>query len=103
MLTRGTGALFTLAECYAQWGKPLAALGHYREYLKMYARLGPEDRKRQEERAKLASTQVAALSTLVPSLRIRLTDEQRTQSAEAFVRIKEAYERAVRTLGSEDS
>lgn len=76
-LTQGVGALFTLAECYAQWGKPATALGHYRSYLALYARLGPADRARQEERAKLANSQIATLTTLVPTLRVVLAGEDR--------------------------
>jgi hypothetical protein len=80
VMTRGTGALFTLAECYAQWGKPLAAHGHYREYLKRYARLSAEDRKRQAERAELATTQMAALGALVPTLRIVIPGGERSRA-----------------------
>jgi len=76
-LTQGTGALFTLAECYAQWGRPATALGHYRAYLTLYARLPADVRGKQEERAKLATTQVAALGALVPTLRIVLTGDDR--------------------------
>lgn len=69
-LTEGAGALFTLAECYAKWDKPATARRHYRGYLKAYAKLPAETRKRQDERAKLATTQIAALSALIPTFTI---------------------------------
>lgn len=74
-LTKGAGALFTLAECHAKWDKPATAIRHYRAYLKTYAKLPADARQRQDERAKLATTQIAALAVLVPKLTIVMPDE----------------------------
>jgi hypothetical protein len=66
------GALFTLAECNAKWGKMATALKHYRSYLAAYSKLSPEKREKQGERQKLASEQVAALQGAAPKLVIAL-------------------------------
>jgi hypothetical protein len=62
------GALFTLAECEAKWGKLARALAHYQEYLVRYERMGPERRKQQGERARVARRQVEVLGEEVPRL-----------------------------------
>ena len=69
-ITEGAGALFTLAECYAKWEKPTTARRHYRSFLKLYSTLSAAGRKRHEERAKLATTQIDVLTPLVPKLTI---------------------------------
>jgi hypothetical protein len=62
------GALFTLAECEAQWGKPAAALAHYENYLGEVTRMSAADRAQQEERRVIAVRQVDALRLRVPKL-----------------------------------
>lgn len=56
------GALFTLAECEAEWGKHATAFGHYARYLSLLDAMPADARKRQAEREKVARAQVAALS-----------------------------------------
>jgi len=62
------GVVFTLAECYAKWGKLAAALKYYREYLDKVAAMEPDKQARQAERKKVANDQYAALEPQVPTL-----------------------------------
>jgi hypothetical protein len=66
------GALFTLAECNAKWGKMATALEHYRSYLAGYSKLSPEKRAKQGERQKVAAEQISALTGAAPKLVISL-------------------------------
>ncbi|MBW2458566.1 MAG: tetratricopeptide repeat protein [Deltaproteobacteria bacterium] len=62
------GVMFTLAECYAKWGKLAAALEYYREYIDLVAALPPDKQARQAERKQVANDQYAALEPQVPTL-----------------------------------
>ena len=73
-LSKLPGALFTLAECEAKWGKLASALGHYQEYLTLYVKLTPQQRSKQAERKRVAAEQVSALDSAVPRLTIALPD-----------------------------
>lgn len=73
-LSRLPGALFTLAECEAKWGKLASSLGHYQEYLALYVQLTPEQREKQSERKRVATEQVGALNTAVPRLSILVNE-----------------------------
>jgi hypothetical protein len=66
------GAVFTLAECEAKWGKLASAQRHYQEYLERYVKLSPADRKRQAERKQIATDQIEALEGTIPRLTILL-------------------------------
>jgi hypothetical protein len=74
-LTSKTGALFTLAECEAKWGKLASSLGHYREYLKAFVAMSAGQRARQAKRHKIATKQVAALEGVVPKLTLVLAED----------------------------
>lgn len=73
-LSRMPGALFTLAECEAKWGKLARALERYRAYLALYVKLTPEQRRKQAERKGVATEQVDALEGAVPRLTIELPE-----------------------------
>ena len=55
------GAVFTLAECQAKWGKRKEAYGHYREYLQKYDALPPDEQQQQAERRQVAAAQLTTL------------------------------------------
>ena len=62
------GALFTLAECEAGWGRTTSALVHYRRYLSQYQRMSRTLQLRQFERAEVARDKITILSGAVPRL-----------------------------------
>lgn len=62
------GAQFTLAECYAKWGKHASAIAAYQRYLEMYVSLPVDKRDKQKGRQRIASDQVAALGAIVPRI-----------------------------------
>ncbi len=64
------GALFTVAECEAAWGKLEAAVGHYQKFLDRLPSLPPERRDSFEERRKIALEKMDALILLMPELTI---------------------------------
>jgi hypothetical protein len=66
------GALFTLAECEAQWGRIASAVTHYDEYLVRYERMNPRERAAQRDRPTIASTRRDALHPEVPRLTLTL-------------------------------
>jgi hypothetical protein len=66
------GAIFTLAECEARWGRLASAYTHYDDYLARHARMTPEQQKQQKERFAIASQQQAELKPRVPQLLIDL-------------------------------
>jgi hypothetical protein len=62
------GALFTLAECEAKWGKIASALGHYEDYLGLWEKMTSAQKSKQGSREKIARAQVAALDRDVPEI-----------------------------------
>ncbi|MET0594615.1 MAG: hypothetical protein ABW133_18085 [Polyangiaceae bacterium] len=60
------GTLFTLAECEAKGGMIASAVAHYDEYLRLFARLSPQQKTNQAGREKVSAAQKAALAPLVP-------------------------------------
>jgi hypothetical protein len=68
------GTLFTLAECDLKWGRTASALSTYEQYLALYDRMSPEQRTKQAERARIASTEREMLQTSVPRLSVRLSE-----------------------------
>jgi hypothetical protein len=71
-LSSSAGALFTLAECEAKWGKLASALEHYRAYLRAVIAMDPAKRAAQAERQPIASRQVDALGKVVPRLTVNV-------------------------------
>jgi hypothetical protein len=72
------GALFTVAACYARWGKVKTALAHYESFLQLQAKEDlaalPEDkRKTAEDRMKNALAQVSELKAQIPRLTVSLS------------------------------
>src|SRR5262249_21134187 len=66
------GALFTLAECEAKWGKIASAVTDYGEDHDLFARSPPRAQAQQRGRDKIANDQKAALTPDVPQLTIVL-------------------------------
>ncbi|HTN85001.1 MAG TPA: hypothetical protein VL242_14985 [Sorangium sp.] len=66
------GTLFTLAECEAKWGRIATAVARYEEYLRLFARMSPEQQSRQVGRERLATAQKSALAPQVPFLTLVL-------------------------------
>jgi hypothetical protein len=72
------GALFTVAACYARWGKVKTAVTHYETFLALQgkedlAALPDDKRKTAEDRMKNALAQVAELRPQIPKLTVSLT------------------------------
>jgi len=67
------GALFTLAECEAMWGKIASAVAHYDDYLRMLDRLAPDQRASQHQREGVATAKRLELAPKVPTLEIQLS------------------------------
>src|SRR4051812_3860428 len=55
------GTLFTLAECYAQWGKVATASARYQEYVDLVSQLTVEQQQRHRARVEIARAQLAKL------------------------------------------
>jgi hypothetical protein len=66
------GALFTLAECEAKRGRFATAVKRYEEYLAVFARLPRDKQAKQHGRDGLSTTQIGALTPLVPRVTIVL-------------------------------
>jgi hypothetical protein len=64
------GALFTLAECEAKWGKSRVALEHYEQYVASLTEMEAAKRQRHEPRREVAARQIEALRAQVPKLTI---------------------------------
>jgi hypothetical protein len=64
------GALFTLADCEAAWGRTATALDHYQAFVELLTTLPPARRDRFAERRGIALAKMAALSGVVPELTI---------------------------------
>jgi hypothetical protein len=62
------GALFTLAACYARWGKSYTAMQRYQAFLGEIDKLPPAERDKQQDRVKAAKEKLAALEPEVPTL-----------------------------------
>jgi hypothetical protein len=71
-LDRRAGALFTLAECEAKWGKLARAVADYDDFLAWVARMSPADQSQQSERQSLAQKQRERLGELVPHVTLEL-------------------------------
>jgi hypothetical protein len=68
------GALFTLAECEAKWGKLASAFVHYEEYLMRYDRMNASERAAQRNRPAIAASKRDALRADLPRLTLSLPD-----------------------------
>jgi hypothetical protein len=66
------GALFTLAECEAKWGKFASAITHYGDYLQVFDRMSGVQRAAQRGRETIAAEQKKALYSSVPNLTLTL-------------------------------
>ena len=55
------GTLFTLAECYAKWGRHAVAYRHYRTYLQEYEQLDPSGKQAQRQRQHISVLRLRAL------------------------------------------
>jgi hypothetical protein len=66
------GALFTLAECEAKWGKIASAIAHYDDFASLLARLPRDLQSRDRDRLRIAAAQSKALGLLVPELTLVL-------------------------------
>src|SRR5580700_6837901 len=66
------GALFTLAECEAKRGRVATAVKRYEAYLALFAQLPRDKQAKQHGRDALSTTQIGALSPLVPKVTIAL-------------------------------
>lgn len=64
------GALFTLAECEAKWGRLATAMKLYREYLDVFRDMTPEDQGQQRGRDQIARDQIDALRGEAPKVQI---------------------------------
>jgi hypothetical protein len=64
------GALFTLAECEAAWGKTATALEHYRQFITMLTSLTSEEREKHDQRRQVAFEKMTVLHGLVPRITI---------------------------------
>ena len=64
------GALFTLAECEAAWGKLTSAVDHYQTFLKGLPSLPPERRDKFDERRRMALEKIATLIATAPEVTI---------------------------------
>jgi hypothetical protein len=64
------GALFTLADCEAAWGKTATALEHYQSFVQLLTTLPPARRDRFAERRGIALAKMAALAGIVPELTV---------------------------------
>jgi hypothetical protein len=66
------GALFTLAECEARWGRSASALTHYEAYLDLFAHMSSEQQDKQRGREVVSREQKRVLLPRVPELAIQL-------------------------------
>ncbi|MBW2523570.1 MAG: hypothetical protein JRI23_05320 [Deltaproteobacteria bacterium] len=64
------GALFTLAECEAKWGKLGTAARHYRQYLSKFQSMTPEQQEKQRGRDQIARDQIDVLKGAAPQVQI---------------------------------
>jgi hypothetical protein len=64
------GAVFTLAECEARWGKLASALAHYEDYLRLFDAMPDSQKTAQRERAAVAAQQRTSLKERTPKLKL---------------------------------
>jgi hypothetical protein len=64
------GALFTLAECHAAWGKSATAIEQYQTFLNRLTSLPPQRRDQFEERRRLALDKITALTALAAEITV---------------------------------
>ena len=64
------GALFTLAECHAAWGKSATAIEQYQTFLNRLTSLPPQRRDAFEERRRLALDKITALTALAAEITV---------------------------------
>ncbi|HEY6879260.1 MAG TPA: hypothetical protein VI299_14640, partial [Polyangiales bacterium] len=64
------GALFTLAECHAAWGKVATAVQRYQEFVDILNAMQAGARKRYDERRGVALEKMAQLSPTIPDVRV---------------------------------
>jgi hypothetical protein len=89
------GALFTLAECHAKAGKVASAVARYKDSLRLFSHLPPEQQKTQHGREEFASSRMKELSPLMPELTLVLP-----ATAPAGVRIwRDGAELSAASLG----
>ncbi len=60
------GTLFTVADCYANWGKVATAVEKFRKFLSAYQYLPPADKEKHAERSAAAQRSLDALLPRVP-------------------------------------
>jgi len=77
------GALFTLAECFAEGGKVASASARYDEYIDLFSRMTPGQQAGQRGRDKIALQKKQALQPRIPTLTLVLPKD-----APAGTRIK---------------
>ena len=70
------GALFTLAECESGWEKSASALAHYQSFIAQLPTMTRERRATFEERRRIATGQIAALSASAPKLTLSVASDQ---------------------------
>lgn len=63
------GTLFTLANCRDHEGKLVAAVGHYRAYLRAFAAMTGVTRQNHAERAATAKAQIEAIEPVLPKVK----------------------------------
>jgi len=66
------GALFTVAECEASWGKSATATEHYEAFINMLTSLEPGRRDKFDERRRIALERISALTMAAPKLQIEV-------------------------------
>lgn len=67
------GALFTLAECEAKWGRFASADGHYADYLAWFSRMTVEERRLQVGRERISQQAREELKPSIPHLTVRVS------------------------------
>lgn len=79
------GALFTLAECDAAWGKSATAMARYQEFLNQLTSLPAVRRGSFDERRGVALAKISALGAIAPVLEVDLAEPE-TAPADLLVR-----------------
>lgn len=69
------GTLFTLAECENKAGRIATAVARYEDYLRLFAKMSPDQQAKQQGREKISAEQKAALSPQVPKLTVKLPEK----------------------------
>lgn len=66
------GTLFTLSQCEVRWGRVATAVTRLDDYIHLYDRLTPDQKKRQADRLTLVKEQRSKLAAEVPELTLSL-------------------------------